>query len=71
MSFCITDYPDPYLLTGHAARRAVAYLFRKELFFGDYPHAAAVARNNDERRQNGLQGHLLSSSRHNSPFYRY
>ncbi|XP_016839512.1 uncharacterized protein LOC100118543 isoform X1 [Nasonia vitripennis] len=64
------DYPDPLLLTGEAALRAVRYIYgRGELFFSDIPHTRAILRNQQERRENGLNGNILRSIRPNSPFY--
>ncbi|XP_046748320.1 uncharacterized protein LOC124412476 [Diprion similis] len=65
------DHPDPLLLTGEEAMLAVKYIYgRGELFYDDYPHARALLRNQEERRINGLHGHVLSSLRPESPFYR-
>ncbi|KAL6265450.1 hypothetical protein P5V15_002246 [Pogonomyrmex californicus] len=62
---------DPYLLTNREAIMAVKYLYGLgELFFDDYPHARALLRNQEERRLNGLHGHVLSSLNPRSPFYR-
>jgi len=50
---------------------AVKYLYGLgELFFGDFPHARALLRNQEERRQNGLHGHILGSLNPMSPFHR-
>lgn len=65
------EQPDPYLLTGEEAALAVKYIYgRGELFFSNYPHVRALLRNQEERKMNGLHGHLLSSLRPSSPFYR-
>ncbi|XP_018565183.1 uncharacterized protein LOC108906430 [Anoplophora glabripennis] len=64
------EYPDPLLLTGLAAKRAVRYLYSRELFFGDIPHIRALLRNQEERRSNGLPGNRLGSLREQSPFLR-
>lgn len=62
---------DPYLLTNHEALMAVKYLYGLgELFFDDYPHARALLRNQEERRLNGLHGHVLGSLNPRSPFHR-
>ncbi|XP_012224473.1 uncharacterized protein [Linepithema humile] len=62
---------DPYLLTGREAMTAVKYLYSLgELFFDNYPHTKALLRNQEERRRNGLHGHVLSSLNPRSPFYR-
>ncbi|XP_014474561.1 PREDICTED: uncharacterized protein LOC106744372 isoform X2 [Dinoponera quadriceps] len=62
---------DPYLLTGREAMMAIKYLYGLgELFFDDYPHVRAILRNQEERRMNGLHGHVLSSLNPKSPFYR-
>lgn len=64
-------YHDPYLLTGEKAMLAVKYLYGQgELFYDDIPHERALLRNQQERRQNGLHGHILKSLRPTSPFYR-
>ncbi|KAJ3657970.1 hypothetical protein Zmor_009743 [Zophobas morio] len=65
------DYPDPLLLTGSAAKRAVAYLYRKPLFFEDIKHLDALLHKQDERRRNGLSGNKLGSLRPHLPFYRF
>ena len=66
-----SEYFDPFLLTGEEADYAVRYIYgRGELFFTDYPHVRALLRNQEERRQNGLPTHILSSLRPESPFYR-
>ncbi|XP_053972627.1 uncharacterized protein LOC128873243 isoform X2 [Hylaeus volcanicus] len=65
------EYHDPYLLTGEKAMLAVKYLYGfGELFYDDIPHERALLRNQEERRQNGLHGHILRSLRPSSPFYR-
>lgn len=62
---------DPYLLTGREAMMAIKYLYGLgELFFDNYPHVRALLRNQEERRLNGLHGHVLSSLNPRSPFYR-
>lgn len=67
----VTAYHDPYLLTGEKAMLAVKYLYGQgELFYDDIPHERALLRNQQERRQNGLHGHILKSLRPTSPFYR-
>ncbi|XP_043484264.1 uncharacterized protein LOC122512480 isoform X2 [Leptopilina heterotoma] len=66
-----TQYPDPYLLTGEQAKRAVMFLYgRGELFLTDYPHTRALLRNQEDRIRNGLSTHILSSIRPQSPFYK-
>ncbi|KAJ8919277.1 hypothetical protein NQ315_003861, partial [Exocentrus adspersus] len=65
------DYPDPLLLTGPAAKKAAQYLYSKELFFSNIPHARAMLRNQQERHANGLAGNRLGSLREKSPFYRF
>ncbi|KAJ8956169.1 hypothetical protein NQ318_020720 [Aromia moschata] len=65
------DYPDPLLLTGLAAKRAVSYLYSKELFFGDIPHVRLVLQNQRHRSANGLSGNRLGSLRDQSPFFRF
>ncbi|XP_012278351.1 uncharacterized protein LOC105698572 [Orussus abietinus] len=65
------EHPDPLLLTGEQAMLAVKYIYgRGELFYNDFPHVRALLRNQDERLANGLHGHILSSLRPQSPFYR-
>lgn len=67
----ITEYHDPYLLTGEKAMIAVKYLYGQgELFYDDIPHERALLRNQEERKRNGLHGHILKSLRPSSPFYR-
>ncbi|TGZ54337.1 uncharacterized protein LOC112467036 [Temnothorax curvispinosus] len=62
---------DPYLLTNREAMMAVKYLYGLgELFFDDYPHARALLRNQEERKLNGLHGHVLGSLNPRSPFRR-
>ncbi|XP_018301142.1 uncharacterized protein [Mycetomoellerius zeteki] len=62
---------DPYLLTDHEAMLAVKYLYGLgELFFDNYPHVRALLRNQEERRLNGLDGHILSSINPRSPFHK-
>ncbi|XP_012528106.1 uncharacterized protein LOC105832039 isoform X2 [Monomorium pharaonis] len=62
---------DPYLLINSEAMMAVKYLYGLgELFFNDYPHARALLRNQEERRLNGLHGHVLGSLNPRSPFHR-
>ncbi|XP_025994734.1 uncharacterized protein LOC105203608 [Solenopsis invicta] len=62
---------DPYLLTNPEAMMIVKYLYGLgELFFDDYPHARALLRNQEERRLNGLHGHILGSLNPRSPFHR-
>ncbi|KAL0114435.1 hypothetical protein PUN28_011591 [Cardiocondyla obscurior] len=62
---------DPYLLIGREAMMAVKYLYGLgELFFDDYPHARALLRNQEERKLNGLHGHVLSSLNPRSPFHK-
>jgi len=59
------------LLTNREAMMAVKYLYGLgELFFDDYPHTRALLRNREERRQNGLTGHVLGSLNPRSPFHR-
>lgn len=68
----ISDYPDPLLLTGTAAKFAVEYLYGKgELFFDDIPHVRALLYNQKQREENGLAGNVLGSLRPVSPFHRY
>lgn len=67
----VTDYPDPFLLTGPAAKRAASLLYRKPLFFGDIPHVQALIDNQEQRRRNGLAGNKLGSLRPHLPFYRF
>ncbi|KAI4494646.1 hypothetical protein M0804_000847 [Polistes exclamans] len=65
------EYHDPLLLIGTEAMMAVKYIYgRGELFYGDYPHVRAILRNQEERRLNGLHGHILNSLRPSSPFYK-
>ncbi|XP_043287259.1 uncharacterized protein [Venturia canescens] len=65
------EIPDPLLLRGAAAMRAINFLYgRGELFYDDFPHVRAVLRNQEERRRNGLGGNILGSLRPVSPFYR-
>ncbi|KAG7198638.1 hypothetical protein KM043_005996 [Ampulex compressa] len=65
------EYHDPLLLTGQDAIMAVKYLYgHGELFYNDFPHERALLRNQEERRQNGLHGHILGSLRPSSLFYR-
>ncbi|XP_015593212.1 uncharacterized protein LOC107266828 isoform X1 [Cephus cinctus] len=65
------EHPDPFLLTGEEAALAVKLIYgRGELFWDNYPHVRALLRNQEERIRNGLQGHILSSLRPDSPFYR-
>ena len=65
------QYHDPYLLTGEKAMIAVKYLYGQgELFYDDIPHERALLRNQEERKQNGLHGHILKSLRPSSAFYR-
>ncbi|XP_017891432.1 uncharacterized protein LOC108631777 isoform X2 [Ceratina calcarata] len=64
-------YHDPYLITGRKAMQLVKYLYsRGELFYDDIPHERALLRNQEERSRNGLHGHVLSSLRRTSAFYR-
>ncbi|XP_017779967.1 PREDICTED: uncharacterized protein LOC108565166 isoform X2 [Nicrophorus vespilloides] len=64
-------YPDPLLLTGLDARRAVNYIYgRGELFYNDIPHARAILRVQEERKLNGLPPNRLGSLNYRSPFYR-
>ncbi|XP_003494748.2 uncharacterized protein LOC117236911 isoform X1 [Bombus vosnesenskii] len=64
-------YHDPYLLTGEEAMLAVKYLYSQgELFYDDIPHERALLKNQEERRRNGLHGHILRSLRPTSPFSR-
>uniref|UniRef100_A0ABD2XT76 Uncharacterized protein n=1 Tax=Trichogramma kaykai TaxID=54128 RepID=A0ABD2XT76_9HYME len=66
------DYPDPLLLRGEAALRAVSYIYgRGQLYYGDVPHTRALLRLQAERRQNGLRDNLLSSLRPGSPWLDY
>ncbi|XP_014232446.1 uncharacterized protein LOC106656202 [Trichogramma pretiosum] len=66
------DYPDPLLLRGDAALRAVSYIYgRGQLYYGDVPHTRALLRLQAERRQNGLRDNLLSSLRPGSPWLDY
>ncbi|XP_015172742.1 PREDICTED: uncharacterized protein LOC107064511 isoform X2 [Polistes dominula] len=65
------EYHDPLLLIGPEAMMAVKYLYgRGELFYDDFPHVRAILRNQEERRLNGLHGHILNSLRPSSPFYK-
>jgi len=64
------SYPDPYLITGLAAKRAAQYLYSKELFFDKIPHARNLLKLNEKRKDNGLPPNRLGSLSYNSPFYR-
>lgn len=67
----IAAHPDPLLLKGEAAMRAINYLYgRGELFYDEFPHVRAILANQEERRRNGLHGNVLGSLRRVSPFYR-
>ncbi|XP_066137579.1 uncharacterized protein [Euwallacea fornicatus] len=65
------SYPDPFLRTGGAAKRIAAYLYRKELFFGEIPHVRILLFNKQKRIDNGLPPHRLGSLRAPSPWYRF
>ncbi|CAB0032130.1 unnamed protein product [Trichogramma brassicae] len=66
------DYPDPLLLRGDAALRAVSYIYgRGQLYYSDVPHTRALLRLQAERRQNGLRDNLLSSLRPGSAWLDY
>lgn len=70
--FFLSDYPDPLLLTGPAAKLAVDYLYgRGELFYSDIPHVRAILYNQKQREENGLPKNVLGSLRPVSPFHRY
>ena len=67
----VSEYHDPYLLTGEEAMLAVKYLYSQgELFYNDIPHERALLRNQEERRRNGLHDHILKSLRPTSPFWK-
>lgn len=67
----ISEYHDPYLLTGEEAMLAVKYLYDQgELFYDDIPHERALLKNQEERRRNGLHDHILRSLRLTSSFFR-
>ncbi|XP_023029836.1 uncharacterized protein isoform X2 [Leptinotarsa decemlineata] len=61
-------YPDPFLLTGQQAKRKVAYLYSRELFFGDIPHYKLLLRKQNDRKLSGVPVQRLGSIRINSPF---
>ncbi|XP_044254759.1 uncharacterized protein LOC123005170 [Tribolium madens] len=65
------EYPDPYLLTGRAAKLAASYLYRKPLFFEEINHVNALLQNQEQRRRSGLAGNKLGSLRNHLPFYRF
>ncbi|KYM97537.1 hypothetical protein ALC62_11831 [Cyphomyrmex costatus] len=70
-NFYKSQQRDPYLLTDREAMIAVKYLYGLgELFFDNYPHVRAILRNQEERRLNGLHGHVLGSLNPRSPFHR-
>ncbi|XP_011872532.1 PREDICTED: uncharacterized protein LOC105564626 [Vollenhovia emeryi] len=69
--FYKSQQQDPFLLTDREAMMAIKYLYGLgELFFDDYPHVRAILRNQQERRLNGLHGHILGSLNPKSPFHR-
>ncbi|EFA02433.2 uncharacterized protein LOC103312736 [Tribolium castaneum] len=65
------EYPDPFLLTGRAAKLAASYLYRKPLFFEEINHLDALLYNQEQRRRSGLAGNKLGSLRTQLPFYRF
>lgn len=66
-----TAVPDSFLFTGEKAMRIVEYIYgRGELFYDDYPHIKSLLRNQKERKENRLDGHILKSLRYGSPFFR-
>ncbi|KAB0799436.1 hypothetical protein PPYR_07316 [Photinus pyralis] len=64
-------YPDPYLVTGGRALAIAKLLYSNEMFYNDFPHVSALLKNQQMRRENGLEEHRLGSSRPSSPFFNY
>lgn len=64
-------YPDPYLVTGGRALAIAKLLYSNEMFYNDFPHVSALLRNQQLRRENGLEENRLGSIRPSSPFFNY
>ncbi|KAK4886358.1 hypothetical protein RN001_002629 [Aquatica leii] len=64
-------YPDSYLITGPTAKKVAKLLYSRELFYSNYPHISALLRNQQIRRENGLEENRLGSLRRGSPFVHF